>query len=399
MKNLSYIALHVFILYASGVEITALTIFMFPHFADDMYPEKAQINFAIGELIFWLISLVADPLIAIFVDRTGKVKGMLLLLAIIKVVALFTYSVTRDTFLTMFSLFLLGLSKNFQPIAHSEINRVTETSDNTKAVNLLTFATLAGSFTSSLSQLIPSRLNFNMILFQLSSSTVATFYASILFLVSIPFIIILYRQEAIVCIVKNQGATSREIIPKGSSKLKINAIIYSSFVTSLTWKIMSFSVVEYGKKYRLSEKLLTLIFLSRYILSAVSSIFLPYVVQKIGPKMLLAMSIKIRFISIILAWCSSVISDVTVSTVLLFASIIILSVVYFLDDAVLIPELWRLNENVTLFSALFALAGKVGFMLCGLVFPLFFNFVEIVYSMTLLLLSLNFVLFFHTKLM
>ena len=128
---------------------------MFPHFVYDVDPETAQKNFAIGYFLFWLISLITDPVLGLFLDKTSRSKEVMLTLCILKPIFLLGYSVTKSSSIMLIFIVLSGSCKNLEQVGYIEINRLATDEDIYLANNYIMAGCIIGGFLLTLFRLLP----------------------------------------------------------------------------------------------------------------------------------------------------------------------------------------------------------------------------------------------------
>ena len=141
-----------------------------------------------------------------------------------------------------------------------------------------------------------------------------------------------------------------------------------------------------------------LFFFIRCALPIIPMLCFGYILHKLGKEKVLV-SISVARITTTSLICISIFAISTSKSIVVVVVLgnVVNSLIYFNDCSILLPELWALNRNVALNSALFVAAGHSGFML-GFLLPMCFNFIELVIAINLLLLATTFCLNFRVKL-
>ena len=99
-------------------------------------------------------------------------------------------------------------------------------------------------------------------------------------------------------------------------------------------------------------------------------------------------------IGVMFCYIATLFDDTTLVCAFLLLASIFTSLAYFTDYALLLPELWKLHDRTGLFSAVFVLATKFGYVL-GFLIPMSFNFIQLIISLNVILMATAISLNYH----
>lgn len=377
--NIAYRCLLTYLFFVIGLEGTVYAIFLFSHFVNDINAKNAQKDFSIGFGLFWISSFVFDPIVGLFVDKTGWRISTLVALMVVKIIALVCYSFSQHEYVALVSLMVAGLSKELKPILFAEVKHLVEEKKRVGLLSMFYFACLTGNFTACLLRLLPRDFTFILFTKRISTSTLPTLVVALLFFIAIIATLCVPRCKS-TPIIHDQANAKECEETTGKNTVTIAIILFCPLLVRLTWQISTMTLQEYGEIYKISSWNLSLLFGLRYSLAMIGNRLSPVLLRHFDEVNVIAVWQLSRMGSMLLLFFSSVNGNVFVKKLFLHLVVAIHSISWYNDESVLLPKLWMTSKRVTLLSAIYLLFGKTGYLLT-LVYPISFNFIELIYAL------------------
>ena len=120
--------------------------------------------------------------------------------------------------------------------------------------------------------------------------------------------------------------------------IKIIVIVFNSTMTGLTWKTITITLVEYGKTFQLSSFILTVFFSVQCLCAAVGCLSFSKTLKYLRKRNFLLLLSIFRVVSVIFCYIGTCTHDVTVTCGFFMLASIFMSLPYFSDYSLLLPD-------------------------------------------------------------
>lgn len=377
----------------NGFEIIGYSMYLFSHFVNDINPHTAQRDFAIAFGLLWMSSFVTDPLIGLFVDRTGRALQLLSILCFVKGISMWVYTFSTSTTLTFIAL-LFSFCKALMPPAYAEIKNIVKPEDIVSKISELLCFYALGDILCSILRVVKKDFIFQISILTVTSNTLPSFIAGIIYLMlSVCFGIVYFRSNS----------KSRKVFVESKSnikprKMKILVILSTTAISRLALVTVLVALQEYGEKSKASHLFLGTMYTLQNVVAFIANRVQKTLLEKYNNRIILGIWQVLRVVYTALLFVTSLnLNSNYFKEVLLIIAVLLSSIPYFNDDAVLLPELWKEISNVSLAASVHGLFIIIGNALPFL-YPLCENFIELYYGAVMLGVVLNFLSLFYTGL-